>query len=45
MHNDEVGCVEVQAHYGIGTRQWCVHVTTMLRGNATSVLWHWCSVV
>ncbi len=45
MHNDEVGCMEVQVHYGIGVQQWCVHATTMLHGSATSVLRHWCNVV
>jgi hypothetical protein len=45
VQNDEVGCVEVRTHYGIGARQWCMHATTMLCGNAASVLWHWCIVV
>jgi len=37
--------MEVQAHYGIVARQWCVHAITMLCGSATNVLWHWCNIV
>jgi hypothetical protein len=38
VHNDEVRCVEVRMHYGIGAQQWCMHATTMLRGSAASLL-------